>query len=107
MTLTLTGTDLSDATIALSNIGSIGAGTYSKPVVVPPTLAIGAFGKIQTLPRYKDPTKPTVDSIYPANILYVSWAADHRYSDGVTLASFSSQFKQYIEHPYSMLTKLK
>ena len=36
---------------SLSNIGSIG-GTYMDAKIVPPQVAIGAVGKIQTLPRY-------------------------------------------------------
>ena len=34
-----------------SNIGSIG-GTSATPIVVRPQVAIGALGRIQTLPRY-------------------------------------------------------
>ena len=33
-------------------VGSIG-GTYMVPVLVVPQVAIGAFGKMQTLPRFK------------------------------------------------------
>ena len=36
-----------------SNIGSIG-GTCAVPLVLVPQVAIGAMGKIQTLPRYPD-----------------------------------------------------
>jgi len=42
--------DLTGGTFSLSNIGSIG-GTYAKPVVLPPEVAIGALGKIYTVPR--------------------------------------------------------
>ena len=36
-----------------SNIGSIG-GTCAVPLVLVPQVAIGAMGKMQTLPRYPD-----------------------------------------------------
>jgi len=40
----LTPKDIKGGTFSLSNIGSIG-GTYAKPVIVPPQVAIGAIGK--------------------------------------------------------------
>ena len=38
--------DTADVTFSLSNIGAIG-GTYANPLLLPPSVAIGAFGKIQ------------------------------------------------------------
>ena len=44
----LTPKDIKGGTFSLSNIGSIG-GTYAKPVIVPPQVAIGAIGKIENV----------------------------------------------------------
>lgn len=46
----LGGDDLKGGTFTLSNIGSIG-GTYAKPVIMPPEVAIGALGKFQVTTR--------------------------------------------------------
>lgn len=72
--------DLSNTTFTLSNIGVVG-GTYTKPVILPPQIVIGAFGKIQKLPRFDDK-----QNIVATNIISISWAADHRVVDGVTMA---------------------
>lgn len=118
-TSVLAESDLSNATITLSNIGSIG-GTHMNPVVVTPTIAIGAFGKMQTVPRFRATFSDNIDNtikkeeeeallehIYAAHIMYVSWSADHRYLDGATLSQFSNAFKHYIERPFTMLMDLR
>lgn len=49
----LSNENLQNATFTLSNIGVIG-GTYMTPVIVPPQVAMGAVGKVQSLPRFDD-----------------------------------------------------
>jgi len=93
--------DLSGGTFSLSNIGSIG-GTYAKPVILPPQVAIGALGKLMIVPRYTDS-----GDLKPAQIMNVSWSADHRCIDGATMARFSNQWKNYLETPASMVLDLK
>jgi len=97
----LGGADLTGGTFSLSNIGSIG-GTYAKPVIVAPEVAIGALGKMQVLPRFNDKME-----VIPAHIMNVSWSADHRVIDGATMARFSNMWKDYLENPGSMLIDLK
>ena len=104
---------LSDGTFTLSNIGSMGCGTYMQPVIVSPQLAMGAIGSIRTLPRFAsdmDGTMTTADvasRVVAAQVLTVSWAGDHRFLDGATLARFHKSFKRYVEHPVHMLAHLK
>ncbi|XP_072919497.1 lipoamide acyltransferase component of branched-chain alpha-keto acid dehydrogenase complex, mitochondrial isoform X1 [Hemitrygon akajei] len=93
--------DLTGGTFTLSNIGTIG-GTYAKPVILPPEVAIGAVGKIQVLPRFNDKGE-----IIQAQIMNVSWSADHRIIDGATMARFSNLWKSYLENPALMLLDLK
>jgi len=97
----LSNADLSGGTFSISNIGSIG-GTYAKPVILPPQVAIGALGKLMTVPRYS-----SSGELKPAHIMNVSWSADHRCIDGATMARFSNQWKRYLETPASMVLDLK
>ncbi|XP_064003113.1 lipoamide acyltransferase component of branched-chain alpha-keto acid dehydrogenase complex, mitochondrial isoform X2 [Pogoniulus pusillus] len=93
--------DLTGGTFTLSNVGTIG-GTYAKPVILPPEVAIGALGKIQVLPRFN-----AKGEVFKAQIMNVSWSADHRIIDGATMARFSNLWKSYLENPASMLLDLK
>ncbi|KAH0618372.1 hypothetical protein JD844_017509 [Phrynosoma platyrhinos] len=93
--------DLTGGTFTLSNIGTIG-GTYAKPVILPPEVAIGALGKIQVVPRFN-----SKGEIVSAQIMNVSWSADHRIIDGATMSRFSNLWKSYLENPASMLLDLK
>jgi len=93
--------DQTGGTFTLSNIGSIG-GTYAKPVIMPPEVAIGAIGRIQEVPRFDED-----DNIYKAHIVNVSWSADHRVIEGATMARFSNLWKSYLENPASMLMDLR
>ncbi|XP_022064769.1 lipoamide acyltransferase component of branched-chain alpha-keto acid dehydrogenase complex, mitochondrial [Acanthochromis polyacanthus] len=93
--------DLSGGTFTLSNIGSIG-GTYAKPVILPPEVAIGALGKIQVLPRFD-----AAGQVVRAHIMQVSWSADHRIIDGATMCRFSNLWRDYLENPASMVLDLK
>ncbi|CAH1244089.1 DBT [Branchiostoma lanceolatum] len=93
--------DLTGGTFTLSNIGAIG-GTYAKPVIMPPEVAIGALGKTQVLPRFN-----TTGDVYAAHILVVSWSADHRVIDGATMARYSNLWKSYLENPGTMMLHLK
>lgn len=77
-------------------------GTYTSPVISAPQVAIGATGATQKLPRFD-----ANDQVYAAHIMQVSWSADHRVIDGVTMAKFSNLWKQYLEAPETMLVDLK
>ena len=97
----LGGEELTGGTFTLSNIGSIG-GTYASPVILAPQVAIGALGKIRRVPRFD-----AEDNVYAANMMSVSWSADHRVIDGATMARFSNLWKDYLENPEKMLVHLK
>lgn len=93
--------DFQGGTFTLSNIGSIGA-TYTKPVIFPPQVAIGAIGRLQRVPRFDEQ-----DNVIKANIINISWSADHRVVDGATMVRFNNLFKAYLEAPEKMLLDMK
>jgi 2-oxoisovalerate dehydrogenase E2 component (dihydrolipoyl transacylase) len=112
---TITEAQMSGGTFTVSNIGSIG-GTYAVPVLVVPQVMIGAFGRLQILPRYLDKDgRPASHEIIengeavvkPVTIMNVSWSADHRVVDGATVARFSNVWKGFIEQPHLMLADLR
>lgn len=92
--------DLEGTTFTLSNIGAIG-GTYMEPVIAKPQVAIGALGKIQTLPRFDED-----GDVVAEKIMAVSWAGDHRVVDGATMARFSNRWKEMLENPGLMIATL-
>lgn len=67
-------------------------------MILSPQIVIGAFGKIQKLLRFDDK-----QNIIATNIISISWAADHRVVDGVTMAKYSNFWKYYIENPVFLL----
>ncbi|XP_012278674.1 lipoamide acyltransferase component of branched-chain alpha-keto acid dehydrogenase complex, mitochondrial isoform X1 [Orussus abietinus] len=92
--------DLRTGTFTISNIGAIG-GTYMKPVILSPQIAIGAIGKIERVPKFN-----AEDKVVPCHCMRVSWAADHRVVDGATMARFSNLWKRYVENPAELVLGL-
>ena len=103
----LSQAQLSNATFSLSNIGFLG-GTYTKPVIAPPEIAIGAIGRIQKVPRYESFSRDGEEpKVVPQHIMNISWSADHRVLDGATVCRFSNLWKSFLEEPKTMLLHLK
>ncbi len=107
--------DFKGGTFSVSNIGSLG-GTYATPVLVVPQVAIGAFGRMQTVPRYVNSSGCAASAeeiadgeadVMPSTIMNVSWSADHRVVDGASVARFSNTWKNLVENPSLMLSRLR
>jgi len=98
---TLPAEDLAGGTITISNIGAIG-GTYAAPLLKLPEVAIVALGKSQKLPRFDDH-----GNVFAAELMSVSWAADHRVLDGALVASMSNRWKSLIEQPQAMMVDMR
>lgn len=59
--------------------------------------AIGAIGKTFIVPRFVDNISDRTQRVH---LIHVSWSADHRLIDGVTMANFSNEWKHFIENPH-------
>lgn len=98
----LTITDLSGGTITVSNIGSIGGGTYVAPVIVPTEVAILGIGRAKVVPAFDDEGQ-----LVKKDQVQFSWSADHRVVDGATMARMAERVKGLIEEPGLMVVGMK
>lgn len=92
--------DLNGGTISISNIGALG-GTYAAPIINAPEAAIVAIGKTQWLPRFDEQ-----GVVQRQAIMTITWAGDHRFIDGGTIARFCNAWKGFLEAPETMLLHL-
>lgn len=96
-----TQADLSGGTITVSNIGTIG-GDVVAPVIVEGQLAILGIGKVKPVPVFADDGK----SIVRADMMGMSWSADHRVVDGATMARVATVVERYLEDPSTMIVEM-
>jgi len=85
--------DMQGGTITFSNVGSIGT-KDPRPILYDGQAAIGAAGRLMTLPRYNSKME-----LVPRQIMNIRWVGDHRHLDGATFARFSNAFRRYMEDP--------
>jgi 2-oxoisovalerate dehydrogenase E2 component (dihydrolipoyl transacylase) len=97
----LSNADLSGGTITVSNIGSIGGETVG-PVIVEGQLAIMGVGKVKAVPIFAEDG----ETLIRAEMMGVSWSADHRVVDGATMARMASIVQGYLEDPATMIVDL-
>lgn len=97
----LSNADLSGGTITVSNIGSIGGETVG-PVIVEGQLAILGVGKVKAVPVFAEDG----ETLIKAEMVGMSWSADHRVVDGATMARMASVVQGYLEEPGTMIVDM-
>ncbi len=97
----LSPAELSEGTITISNIGSIG-GTVVAPIIVEGQVAILGVGKSRAVPVFG-----RGDAVERADIASFSWSADHRIIDGATMARMGSMVKKLIEDPEKLMVLMR
>jgi pyruvate dehydrogenase E2 component (dihydrolipoamide acetyltransferase) len=87
---------LRGGTFTISNYGSIG-GTYGRPMILPPQVAILGLGRIHQAPVARD------GQLAVATILPLSFVFDHRVCDGSYAVRFLNTFSELVSKPILIL----
>jgi len=87
---------LRGGTFTLSNYGSIG-GTYGRPLILPPQVAILGLGRIHQAPVARE------GRLEVATILPLSLVFDHRVCDGSYAVKFLNHFIELVSKPIRIL----
>jgi pyruvate dehydrogenase E2 component (dihydrolipoamide acetyltransferase) len=89
---TLRSSEMSDATITLTNLGDLGVES-AYAIIYPPQVAIVGIGRIVERPWVVD------GRIEPRSVITVSMSADHRAVDGRGAGSFLTAFDRALQAP--------
>jgi pyruvate dehydrogenase E2 component (dihydrolipoamide acetyltransferase) len=87
---------LRGGTFTVSNYGSIG-GTYGRPMILPPQVAVLGLGRIHQAPIVKE------GQLAAATILPLSLVFDHRVCDGAYAVRFLNDFIRLVSKPIRIL----
>ncbi|MGC8669778.1 MAG: dihydrolipoamide acetyltransferase family protein [Candidatus Micrarchaeia archaeon] len=90
---TITIDEMKDSTFSITNIGSLGGGFLSVPMINYPDVAILGIHLIRDMPVVKE------GSITIGKVLPYSISFDHRVVDGAEAVKFGNALKSYIEDP--------
>ena len=101
----LTPSDLSGATLTISNIGNIG-GTYVAPVIVPGTLAVLGIGKARDVLAFSEAVGKEND-VVRKEVAGFCWSADHRILDGATVARAAERVRTLLEEVEGMCVGMR
>ncbi|MFD1318090.1 2-oxo acid dehydrogenase subunit E2 [Loigolactobacillus zhaoyuanensis] len=93
----LKATEMKDASISITNIGSIGGGWFT-PVINHPEVAILGLGVIK-----KEPYVDADDNIVVGRMLKLSLSFDHRIIDGATAQKAMNRLKALLSDPELLL----
>lgn len=95
---TLEARDVEGASFGLTNVGALGGGLFSFPIIQSPQAAILGFHSIKRRPVVDDH-----DRIVPRTMVYLSLSFDHRLVDGAEAATFTNRLIELLEAPESLL----
>ena len=88
--------EMSGSTFTISNLGMYGVETFNA-IINPPESAILAVGKMVDTPVAHE------GQIVLRSLMELTACADHRISDGATVARFLAELKTTLENPYLLI----
>ncbi|MDE1857025.1 MAG: 2-oxo acid dehydrogenase subunit E2 [Candidatus Micrarchaeota archaeon] len=88
---TITLEEMRDSTFTITNIGSLGGGYLSVPMINYPEVAILGVHMIKDMPVVKD------GQVAVGKVLPISISFDHRVVDGAEAVHFTNAVKKYLE----------
>ena len=91
--MTISIDEMRDTTFTITNVGSLGGGYFSVPIINHPDVGILGLGRMRDEPVVID------DQIKIAKILPFSLVFDHRVVDGAEAVKFGLALTKYIEDP--------
>jgi pyruvate dehydrogenase E2 component (dihydrolipoamide acetyltransferase) len=91
----LKGSEMSDPTVTVTNLGDRGVET-AFPVIIPPQVAIVGFGKVVDMPVAMNGSV----TIHP--VVHATLAGDHRATDGHRGGLFLEALARILQHPGSL-----
>lgn len=97
---TLTGPDMRDGTVTISNIGSA-RGQWFTPIINHPEVAIFGIGRID-----KQPIVLQDGTIGVGNMMKLSLSFDHRIIDGMTAQMAMNELKRLLSDPELLLMEV-
>lgn len=90
---TITLEEMRDSTFTITNIGSLGGGFLSVPMINYPEVAILGIHLIRDMPVAKD-GKIAIGKVLPISLVF-----DHRVVDGAEAVKFSNTIIKYLQDP--------
>ena len=91
--MTISLDEMRDTTFTITNVGSLGGGYFSVPIINHPDVGILGVGRMRDEPVVKD------GQIKIAKMLPFSLVFDHRVVDGAEAVKFGLALTRYIEDP--------
>lgn len=85
--------DVRGSTFTISNVGALGGGVLSTPIINYPEVAILGVHKFREVPVVRD------GQIVVRTMTYLTLSFDHRVADGADAVRFVNRIKEYIEQP--------